>query len=56
METLIVASVQTLNPSNKKCGKEEVFRLVQQSVESEVTKEIFEERLSALVKKVILHT
>ena len=53
LETLIFASVQTLNPSNKKCGKKEVFRLVQKSVENEVTKEIFEERLDALVKKVI---
>ena len=50
METLIVASIQTLKRNNKKCGKEEVFRLVQESVESEVTKEIFEERLDALVE------
>ena len=27
----------------RRCGKEELFRLVQGSVESEVTKEIFEE-------------
>ena len=50
LETLIVASIQTLKRNNKKCGKEEVFRLVQESVESEVTKEIFEERLDALVE------
>ena len=46
LETLIVASIQTLN--NKKCGKEEVSRLVQESVENQVTKEIFEERADAL--------
>ena len=50
LETLIVASIQTLKRNNKKCGKEEVFHLVQESVESEVTKEIFEERLDALVE------
>ena len=50
LETLIVASIQTLKRNNKKCGKEEVFRLVQESVESEVTKEIFEERLDPLVE------
>ena len=50
LETLIVASVQTLKRNNKKCGKEEVFRLVQESVESEITKEIFEERLDAFRK------
>ena len=38
LETLIVASMQTLKRNNKKCGREEVFRLVQESVESEVTK------------------
>ena len=48
LETLIVASIQTLKRSNKKCGKEEVFRLVQESVENQVTKEIFEERVDAL--------
>ena len=50
LETLIVASIQTLKCSNKKCGKGEVFRLVQEPVENEVTKEIFEERLDALVE------
>ena len=37
LETLIVASIQTLKRNNKKCGKEEVFHLVQEFVESEVT-------------------
>ena len=50
MKTLIVASIETLKHKNKKCGKEEVFHLVQESVESEVTKEIFEGRLDALVE------
>ena len=37
--------MQTLKRNNKICGKEEVFRLVQES-----TKEIFEERLGALAE------
>ena len=28
LETLIMASIQTLKRSNKKCGKDEVFELV----------------------------
>ena len=49
LKTLLVASIQTLKHNSKKCGKEEVFHLVQEYVESEVTKEIFEE-LDALVE------
>ena len=49
-ETLIVPSIQTLKCNNKKCGKEEVYHLRQESLESDVTKEIFEERLDALVE------
>ena len=37
-ETLTVASVQTLKRNNKKCGNEEIFRLIQESLASEVTK------------------
>ena len=44
--------MQTLKRNNKKCGKEEVFHLVQESVESMVTKKIFEERLDALVERI----
>ena len=50
LETLIVASIGTLKRSNKKCGKEEVLHLVQESVDSEVTKEHFEELLDKLIK------
>ena len=32
LETLIVASIQILKHNNKKCDKEEVFCLVQESV------------------------
>ena len=50
LKNLILASMQTLKRNNKRCGKEEVFRSVQESVESEVMKEIFEEQLDALVE------
>ena len=50
LETLIVASIKTLKRNNKKCGKEEVLHLVQESVDSEVTKEHFEELLDKLIK------
>ena len=50
LKILIVASIETLKRSNKKCGKEEVLHLVQESVDNEITKEHFEERLSKLTK------
>ena len=34
LQTLILASIQTLNRNNKKCGNEEVFQLVLESVDS----------------------
>ena len=37
LETLIVASIETLKRNNKKCDKEGVLHLVQESVDSEVT-------------------
>ena len=48
-ETLNVALTETLKRNNKKCDKD-VFRLVQESMENEVTKKIFEEWLDALVE------
>ena len=50
LETLIVASIQTLKHNDKICGKEEVFYSVQEFVDSKVMKEIFEEWLDALVE------
>ena len=49
LETLIVAYIETLKRSNKKCGKEEVLHLVE-SVDSEVTIEHFEELLDKFIK------
>ena len=50
LKTLIATSIETLNRSNKKCGKEEVLHLVQESVDNEIRKGHFEERLSKLIK------
>ena len=50
LETLVVASIETLKRNNKKCGKEEVLHLVQESVDSEFTKEHFEGLLEKLIK------
>ena len=51
LETLIVASIQTLKRNNKNMvATEEVFRLLEESAESEVTKKILEEPLDALVE------
>ena len=50
LETLIVASIETLKRNNKKCGKEEVLHLVKESIDSEVTKEHIEELLDKLLK------
>ena len=50
LKTLIVTSIETLKRSNKKCGKDKVLHLVQKSVDNEITKEHFEERLNKLIK------
>ena len=50
LETLIVASIETLKWNNKKCGKEEVLHLVREFVGSEVTKEHLKKLLDKLIK------
>ena len=51
LETLIMASIQTLKLSNKKCRKDKVFELVNNSLEKEISKEIFESFLYRLIEK-----
>ena len=46
---LIIASIQTLKRGNKKCGKDEVFRLFRDSVD-DVTKETFDKLLELLIQ------
>ena len=50
LETLIVSSIETLKLNKRNCGKEEVLHLLQESVDSEVAKEHFEELLDKLIK------
>ena len=38
LETLIMASIQTLKLSNKKCRQDNVFELVNNSLEKEISK------------------
>ena len=46
-----MASIQTLKPSNNKCGKDEVFELVNNSLQKEPSREIFESLLYWLTEK-----
>ena len=45
---LLIAFIQTLKRGNKKCGKDEVFRLFRDSVD-DVTKETFDKLLELLI-------
>ena len=49
-QTLILASIQTLERSNKKCGTEEVFQLVLECLGSDIGKETFDKILEFLMK------
>ena len=51
LETLIMASMQTIKRSYKKCGKGEAFELVNNSLEKEISREIFESLLYQLIGK-----
>ena len=42
LEILVIASIQTLKRGNKKCGREEVYRLVNNSLNKDITREAFE--------------
>ena len=48
IELLIVASIETLEHQNKKCGKDEIFALVKDSLEEAITTESFEKSLALL--------
>ena len=48
MELLIIASIEILKRQNKKCGKDEVFALVKDSLEEAITMESFEKSLPLL--------
>ena len=48
IELLIIASVEALKCQNKKCGEDEVFALVKDSLEETITIKSFEKSLSSL--------
>ena len=45
IEMLIIASIATLKRTSKKCGRNEVFDLVQSSLDNDITRETFDELL-----------
>ena len=50
LQTLILASIQTLKRNNNRCGTEEVFQLVLESLKSDFIKECFDKILDFLIK------
>ena len=42
LEILVIASIQTSKRGNKKCGRKEVYRLVNDSLNKDITREAFE--------------
>ena len=46
IEMLIIASITTLKWSSKQCGRNEVFDLVQSSLDSDITRETFDKLLN----------
>ena len=50
LETLILASIQTLKRSNKKCGNEEVFELVLESLDNPIDRNYFDETIEILIQ------
>ena len=47
---LIKTSIQTLKRKKKKCGRKEVFNLVNDSIEYKISLEIFDETLNSLIE------
>ena len=50
LETLILASIQTLKRNYKICGTKEVFQLVLESLENHIDQESFDKILELLMK------
>ena len=50
LEVLTIASIQTLKCGNKKCGNEEVFNLVKDSIDGVIKKEVVNNLLDILVQ------
>ena len=50
IEMLIIVSIATLKRISKKCGRNEVLDLVQSSLDSDITQEIFHELLQDMTE------
>ena len=51
LETIIIASVRTLKRGNKKCGREEVSKFVNDTLCNEICKDLFNETLDSFIEK-----
>ena len=49
LKILVITSIQTLKRGNKKCGREEVYRLVNDSLNKDITREAFELNLNSII-------
>ena len=49
-EMLITASISTLKRSSKECGRNDVFDLVQTSLDTDITHDVFDELLQNIVQ------
>ena len=50
LKALIIASVRTLKQGNKKCGREEVSKLVNDTLCNEICKDLFNKTLDSLIE------
>ena len=50
IEVLIIASIETLKRQKSKCGKDEVFKLVKDTIEENITRDIFDKTLDSLIE------
>ena len=58
LEMLVITSIHTLKRSKKKCGREDVYNLVKESLDHEISIENFNETLNSLIdsKLIIVNT
>ena len=50
IEVLIIASIKPLQCQKSKCGKEEVFKLVEDTIEKVIIRYIFDKTLDSLIE------
>ena len=49
LEMLVITSIHTLKRGKKKCGREDVYNLVKESLDYEISIENFSETLNSLI-------